>query len=180
LCTLIIWVFLIFSGIRLTNFTPCMCRKREVNKKVLKVPSIEQKVYYTLSDFQYIDSSGRDQGNNVRRKSQSLVVLVNDKERIQEARQKAATNRDKDEDRYGNGKEREWGYRDDDKYGRSRDSFGGEGDRYGRYADERYGRDSNRDDDYRRGRGNDDYQYGSRNRSLSRDRSLDDDDRSSR
>ncbi|KAJ8497623.1 hypothetical protein OPV22_008175 [Ensete ventricosum] len=162
----------------------------------------------TLSDFQYIDSSGRDQGNNVRRKSQSLVVLVNDKERIQEARQKAATNKDKyrstfstgrpgsyggygdrydddryasrDEDRYGNGKEREWGYRDDDKYGRSRDSFGGEGDRYGRYADERYGRDSNRDDDYRRGRGNDDYQYGSRNRSLSRDRSLDDDDRSSR
>ncbi|RWW05895.1 hypothetical protein BHE74_00014415 [Ensete ventricosum] len=137
-------------------------------------------VFQTLSDFQYIDSSGRDQGNNVRRKSQSLVVLVNDKERIQEARQKAATNKDKDEDRYGNGKEREWGYKDDDKYGRSRDSFGGEGDRYGRYADERYGRDSNRDDDYRRGRGNDDYQYGSRNRSLSRDRSLDDDDRSSR
>ncbi|URD75116.1 ENTH [Musa troglodytarum] len=149
----------------------------------------------TLSDFQYIDSSGRDQGNNVRRKSQSLVALVNDKERIQEARQKAAANRDKyrstfstgrpgsyggygdrydddryasrDEDRYGNGKEREWGYGDDDKYGRGRDSYGGEGDRYGRYADERYGRD-------------DDYQYGSRNRSLSRDRSLDDDDRSSR
>ncbi|KAL2559240.1 Clathrin interactor EPSIN 2 [Forsythia ovata] len=49
----------------------------------------------TLSDFQYIDSSGRDQGNNVRKKSQSLVVLVNDKERIQEVRQKAAANRDK-------------------------------------------------------------------------------------
>lgn len=162
----------------------------------------------TLSDFQYIDSNGRDQGNNVRRKSQSLVALVNDKERIQEARQKAAANRDKyrstfstgrpgsyggsgdrydddryasrDEDRYGNGKEREWGYRDDDKYGRGRDSYGGEGDRYGRYADERSGRDGYRDDDYRSGRGNDDYQYGSRNRSLSRDRSLDDDDRSSR
>ncbi|KAL0368653.1 UNVERIFIED_CONTAM: Clathrin interactor EPSIN 3 [Sesamum calycinum] len=67
--------------------------KRGVNKKVLKVPSIEQK---TLSDFQYIDSSGKDQGNNVRKKSQSLVVLVNDKERIQEVRQKAAANRDKD------------------------------------------------------------------------------------
>lgn len=52
-------------------------------------------VLQTLSDFQYIDSSGRDQGNNVRRKSQSLVVLVNDKERIIEVRQKAAANRDK-------------------------------------------------------------------------------------
>lgn len=52
-------------------------------------------ILQTLSDFQYIDSSGRDQGNNVRKKSQSLVVLVNDKERIQEVRQKAAANRDK-------------------------------------------------------------------------------------
>jgi epsin len=49
----------------------------------------------TLSEFQYIDSSGRDQGGNVRKKSQSLVVLVNDKERIIEVRQKAAVNRDK-------------------------------------------------------------------------------------
>jgi epsin len=49
----------------------------------------------TLSNFQYIDSSGKDQGNNVRKKSQSLVALVNDKERIIEVRQKAATNRDK-------------------------------------------------------------------------------------
>lgn len=49
----------------------------------------------TLSDFQYIDSGGRDQGSNVRKKSQSLVALVNDKERIAEVRQKAATNRDK-------------------------------------------------------------------------------------
>lgn len=49
----------------------------------------------TLSDFQYIDSSGRDQGNNVRKKSQSLVSLVNDRERIQEVRQKALANRDK-------------------------------------------------------------------------------------
>lgn len=54
-------------------------------------------VFYcqTLSDFQYIDSSGRDQGSNVRKKSQSLVVLVNDKERIQEVREKAASNREK-------------------------------------------------------------------------------------
>jgi epsin len=48
-----------------------------------------------LADFQYIDSSGRDQGSNVRRKSQSLVSLVNDKERVQEVRQKALATRDK-------------------------------------------------------------------------------------
>lgn len=51
--------------------------------------------FQTLADFQYIDSSGRDQGSNVRRKSQSLVSLVNDKERIQEVRQKALATRDK-------------------------------------------------------------------------------------
>jgi len=51
--------------------------------------------FQTLADFQYIDSSGRDQGSNVRRKSQSLVSLVNDKERIQEVREKALATRDK-------------------------------------------------------------------------------------
>lgn len=170
----------------------------------------------TLSNFQYIDSSGRDQGNNVRRKSQSLVALVNDKERIQEVRQKALANRDKyrstfstggtyrpssysstggygdrydddrydgrygsrDEDRNGYGREREWGYREDDRYGRGGDPYSREGDRYGRDFDDRYGRESYRDDDYRGSHSNDDYQYGSRNRSFDRDRdrSFDDDD----
>ncbi|KAH9621672.1 hypothetical protein KSS87_011657, partial [Heliosperma pusillum] len=222
--------------------------KRGVNKKVLKVPSVEQNVldatsnepwgphgsllsdiaqatrnyheyqmimgilwkrindtgknwrhvYKTLSDFQYIDSSGRDQGNNVRRKSQGLVALVNDKERIQEVRQKAASNRDKfrsssavggmyrpgsggygddryegryggrDDDRNGNGRERDWGYKDDEKYGRYGDSTTREGDRYGRDSEENYGRDSYRDDDSR-GRSVDEYQYGSRSRSADRD-----------
>ncbi|GER45693.1 ENTH/VHS family protein [Striga asiatica] len=148
----------------------------------------------TLSDFQYIDSSGKDQGSNVRKKSQSLVVLVNDKERIQEVRQKAAANRDKyrsipaggtyrpgsggygdryDDDRYGNrdddrnsyGREREWGSRDDDRYGR-------DGDRYGKDYEERSGRDGYRDDDYRgRGQSTNEYNYGSRSRSADRDRS---------
>ncbi|TKY50545.1 Clathrin interactor EPSIN 2 [Spatholobus suberectus] len=159
----------------------------------------------TLSDFQYIDSSGRDQGNNVRRKSQSLVLLVNDKDRIIEVRQKAAANRDKfrnnsrpgsysssgaygdryEDDRYGSreedrsgygySREREWGYRDDDRYGR-------EGDRYGRDYEERYSRDGYKDDEYSR-RSVDDDQYGSRSRSSDRDhdRSFDDDgQRSSR
>ncbi|GAA0146148.1 hypothetical protein Leryth_003798 [Lithospermum erythrorhizon] len=48
-----------------------------------------------LQDFQYVDSGGRDQGSNIRKKTQGLVVLVNDKERIQEVREKAASNRDK-------------------------------------------------------------------------------------
>lgn len=159
----------------------------------------------TLSDFQYIDSSGRDQGSNVRKKSQSLVVLVNDKERIIEVRQKAAVNRDKfrsasstggmykpggygdrydddryegryggrDEDRngYGYGREREMGYRDDDRYGRYGDSNSRDGDRYGRDYEERYSRDGYKDDDYRgRSRSVDDYQYGPRSRSTDRDR----------
>ena len=46
-------------------------------------------------DFQYLDSTGRDQGINVRKKSQTLMSLVNDKEKIKEARQKAVENRDK-------------------------------------------------------------------------------------
>ncbi|KAJ6941274.1 clathrin interactor EPSIN 2-like [Populus alba x Populus x berolinensis] len=160
----------------------------------------------TLSDFQYIDSSGKDQGNNVRKKSQSLVVLVNDKERIIEVRQKAAANRDKfrtspggmyrpgsysstrgydddgrykDEDRngYGYGKEREYNYRDDDRYGKYGDSYGRDADRYG---EERYGRDGYRDDDYQ-GRSRSVDGYGSRSRSSDRDRdrAFDDDGQSS-
>ncbi|KAL4583801.1 hypothetical protein LXL04_008385 [Taraxacum kok-saghyz] len=46
----------------------------------------------TLSEFEYIDRTGRDQENNVRKKSQSLVALVNDKEKIQEVREKAVAN----------------------------------------------------------------------------------------
>lgn len=156
----------------------------------------------TLSDFQYIDSSGRDQGNNVRKKSQSLVVLVNDKERISEVRQKAAANRDKfrnnapggmyrpgshssigsygdryDDDRYGReedrngpgyGREKESGYRDDDRSSR-------EGDRYGRDNEERYGREGFRDDDYRGRSRSVDYNYDTRSRSSDRERDYDDD-----
>lgn len=117
----------------------------------------------TLADFQYIDSSGKDQGLNVRKKSVSLVALVNDKEKIREARQKATENRDKyrgvsstggmykpssyhstggsyggdryEEDSFGNNSR--YGGREDDRYGRDRD-----GDRY--RDDDRYGRDWDR------------------------------------
>ncbi|XP_009757776.1 clathrin interactor EPSIN 3 isoform X1 [Nicotiana tabacum] len=170
------------------------------------IDEIREHVYQisTLSDFQYIDSSGRDQGSNVRKKSQSLVVLVNDKERIQEVRQKAATNRDKfrntsvgdmhqpgsysssggygdryEEDRYGGRDEERNGYgRDEEKYGRYGDSYSRDGDRYGRGYDER-SRDGNKDDDHRgRSRSVDDYSYDSRSRSSDRDknRAYDDDD----
>ncbi|XP_044499807.1 clathrin interactor EPSIN 2-like [Mangifera indica] len=160
----------------------------------------------TLSDFQYIDSSGRDQGNNVRRKSQSLVALVNDKERILEVRQKAAANRDKfrspstggmyrpggyddkyDYDHYegrygsrdddnGYGRERDYGYKNDDRYSRNGDSYGRDGDRYGRDYEDRYGRDGYRDDDYRGSNSVDRYQDGS---TRSSDRNHVDDGQSS-
>ncbi|OEL35065.1 Clathrin interactor EPSIN 2, partial [Dichanthelium oligosanthes] len=159
-------------------------------------------VYKALADFQYIDSSGRDQGSNVRRKSQSLVSLVNDKERIQEVRQKALATRDKyrsafatsgthrspggygggyDNDRYegsygsrydnrnGNGRERENGYRDDDRYGGPGDTPNREGDRYSRDSNERYGRDY-REDEYKGSHSNHEYAEGSGRRSYGRER----------
>ncbi|ESQ44155.1 hypothetical protein EUTSA_v10005771mg [Eutrema salsugineum] len=161
------------------------------------IDEIKERAYQisTLSDFQYIDSSGKDQGSNVRKKSQSLVALVNDKERIVEVREKAAANRDKyrnspvggmprpsggygdkydyegrygdrDEGRSSYGREREYGYRDDDRS--SRDS------------EERYGRDGNRDDEYRgRSRSVDNYRNGSRGRSSDRERPFEDDGQSS-
>ncbi|XP_006648078.1 clathrin interactor EPSIN 2 [Oryza brachyantha] len=146
-----------------------------------------------LADFQYIDSSGRDQGSNVRRKSQSLVSLVNDKERIQEVRQKALATRDKyrtsgthrspggyDNDRYegsygsrydnrnGYGGEREYGYREDDRYGGAGNTPNREGDRYSRDSNERYGRD--REDEYKGSHSNHEYAEGSGRRSYGRDR----------
>ncbi|XP_030507992.2 clathrin interactor EPSIN 2 isoform X1 [Cannabis sativa] len=129
----------------------------------------------TLSDFQYIDSSGRDQGSNVRKKSQSLVVLVNDKERIIEVRQKAAANRDKfrspsssggmyrpgsSPGGYGDRYEDErYGSRDDDRYGRNGEREWGykDDDRYSRNGDS-YTRDGDRNGrDYEERYGKDGY-----------------------
>ncbi|GMI92927.1 hypothetical protein HRI_002961900 [Hibiscus trionum] len=154
----------------------------------------------SLSDFQYIDSSRRDQGSNIRKKSQSLVALVNDKERIIEIRQKAAANRDMlqntpaggmlgsgsvgqgdkyDYDyQYGYGKDREYGYRDDGRYS---DSNSRDGDHYSRGYEDRFARDGYRDDDYRgKTRSVDGDQYGTRSRSSDRDQAFDDDGASSR
>ncbi|KAI3683438.1 hypothetical protein L1987_83941 [Smallanthus sonchifolius] len=139
----------------------------------------------SLSDFQYLDHNGKDQGNNVRKKSQNLLTLVNDKEKIQEVRQKAAANWDKFHNTSGSAKYRPGSYPgaggyDDDRYeGRygSRDEdrngngygYGGEKDGYG-YGEERYGRDQYRDDDYRGRRSVDGDSYNRRSRSSDRDR----------
>lgn len=79
----------------------------------------------------------------------------------------------REEDRNGYGRERELGYRDDDRYNR-------DGDRYGRDYEERYGRDGYRDDDYRGRSRSVDYQYDTRSRSSDRDRDDDDGQHSSR
>ncbi|XP_031111443.1 clathrin interactor EPSIN 2-like isoform X2 [Ipomoea triloba] len=79
----------------------------------------------------------------------------------------------RDDDRNGYGREREWGG-NEDRYGR--DSYGREGDRYGREYDERYTRDGYRDDDYSgRNRSIDEYNSGSRSSEKGRDHAYDDD-----
>ncbi|KAJ0876488.1 putative ENTH domain-containing protein [Helianthus annuus] len=131
----------------------------------------------SLSSFQYLDHNGRDQGNNVRRKSQSLVALVNDKEKIQEVREKAAANWDKFHNSSGSGKYRPGSYPgpggyDDNRYGTNEDrnGYGRESDGGYRYGEERYSRDQYRDDEYRGRRSVDGDSYSRRSRSSDRDR----------
>uniref|UniRef100_A0A2P2L1S2 Uncharacterized protein MANES_03G045900 n=1 Tax=Rhizophora mucronata TaxID=61149 RepID=A0A2P2L1S2_RHIMU len=49
----------------------------------------------SLSSFEYVEPSGKDMGINVRKKAENITSLLNNKEKIQEARDKAAANRDK-------------------------------------------------------------------------------------
>ncbi|XP_059641549.1 clathrin interactor EPSIN 1-like [Cornus florida] len=49
----------------------------------------------SLSNFEYVEPSGKDMGINVRKKAETIVALLNDKDKIQEVRNKAAANRDK-------------------------------------------------------------------------------------
>jgi epsin len=49
----------------------------------------------SLSSFEYVEPSGKDLGINVRKKVETIVSLLNDKEKIQSVRNKAAANRDK-------------------------------------------------------------------------------------
>ncbi|KAM2021185.1 hypothetical protein ACFX16_043236 [Malus domestica] len=49
----------------------------------------------SLSSFEYVEPSGKDNGINVRKKAENIVALLNNKDKIQEVRNKAAANRDK-------------------------------------------------------------------------------------
>ncbi|XP_027181229.1 clathrin interactor EPSIN 1 isoform X1 [Coffea eugenioides] len=49
----------------------------------------------SLASFEYVEPSGKDVGINVRKKAETIVTLLNDKDKIQEVRNKAAVNRDK-------------------------------------------------------------------------------------
>ncbi|XP_023001949.1 clathrin interactor EPSIN 1-like isoform X1 [Cucurbita maxima] len=49
----------------------------------------------SLSNFEYVEPSGKDMGINVRKKAENIVALLNDKDKIQEVRNKAAANREK-------------------------------------------------------------------------------------
>ncbi|XVF35378.1 hypothetical protein REPUB_Repub18cG0140500 [Reevesia pubescens] len=49
----------------------------------------------SLTSFEYVEPSGKDFGINVRKKAETIEGLLNNKEKIQEARNKASANRDK-------------------------------------------------------------------------------------
>ncbi|MBA0719456.1 hypothetical protein Golax_007135 [Gossypium laxum] len=49
----------------------------------------------SLTSFEYVEPSGKDMGINVRKKAETIVGILSNKEKIQEARNKAAANRDK-------------------------------------------------------------------------------------
>ncbi|GMI81413.1 EPSIN1 [Hibiscus trionum] len=49
----------------------------------------------SLTSFEYVEPSGKDMGINVRKKAETIVGLLSNKEKIQEARNKASANRDK-------------------------------------------------------------------------------------
>ncbi|XP_022750119.1 clathrin interactor EPSIN 1-like [Durio zibethinus] len=49
----------------------------------------------SLTSFEYTEPSGKDMGINIRKKAETIVGILNNKEKIQEARNKAAANRDK-------------------------------------------------------------------------------------
>lgn len=49
----------------------------------------------SLATFEYVEPSGKDLGINVRKKVETLVALLNDKDKMEEVRNKAAANREK-------------------------------------------------------------------------------------
>ncbi|KAK9141967.1 hypothetical protein Syun_011367 [Stephania yunnanensis] len=49
----------------------------------------------SLSGFEFVEPNGKDVGINVRKKSETIISLLNNKDKIEEVRNKAAANRDK-------------------------------------------------------------------------------------
>lgn len=49
----------------------------------------------SLTSFEYVEPNGKDSGLNVRKKAETIVSLLNNKDKIYEVRSKAAANRDK-------------------------------------------------------------------------------------
>ncbi|XP_058067570.1 clathrin interactor EPSIN 1-like isoform X6 [Magnolia sinica] len=49
----------------------------------------------SISGFEYVEPNGKDMGINVRKKVETILALLNSKDKIQEVRNKAAANRDK-------------------------------------------------------------------------------------
>ncbi|XP_058086526.1 clathrin interactor EPSIN 1-like [Magnolia sinica] len=49
----------------------------------------------SISGFEYVEPNGKDMRINVRKKVETILALLNSKDKIQEVRNKAAANRDK-------------------------------------------------------------------------------------
>ncbi|GFQ00158.1 clathrin interactor epsin 1 [Phtheirospermum japonicum] len=49
----------------------------------------------SITRFEYVEPNGKDVGLNVRKKAETIVGLLNDKDKIQQVRDKAAANREK-------------------------------------------------------------------------------------
>lgn len=106
----------------------------------------------SLSSFEYVEPSGKDLGLNVRKKAENIIVLLNNKDKIQEVRNKAAANHDKYIGlsssgityRSGSASYSSGNYQSSDRYGGPRD-----GGRYGdgyrdrdQYEEEKYEKDT--------------------------------------
>ncbi|GJM93201.1 hypothetical protein PR202_ga09742 [Eleusine coracana subsp. coracana] len=51
-----------------------------------------------LTSFDYVEPSGKDVGLNVRKKAETVLAIIDDREKIQQVREKAAATRDKNQD----------------------------------------------------------------------------------
>ncbi|CAH9106321.1 unnamed protein product [Cuscuta epithymum] len=61
------------------------------------VDEIVEHTYHisSLTKFEYVEPNGKDMGINVRKKAENIVSILNDKDKIQDIRNKASANREK-------------------------------------------------------------------------------------